>query len=323
MKKTVLFTLAIMLNVSASFAQVHWKNATGTGAYGTDENWEEGFMPSAFDQVIFDGSKTANNCIVTDSQVGAWFEIGVGGTPYGTLIVKNGGVLEGKGLHWTAVGWTTEATLMVEAGGTFTAKSHLWLGFNPGSVSHVKIAGTMNVNEMYGQNFENLGGKSDVTIYNGGILNLAQFHGAGNSIRGAGQVLTIMGGGKMVIAGDKTSILATHIAASQIVAPGGTVKVEYDVATDKTTVTSTASALGVKDFKSLSFDVYPNPTTDIINVKSETAISNLKVFNVLGQLMMEEKGKTSVNISSLSNGYYLVKAEDNEGKVGVIKIVKE
>lgn len=326
MKKQVLLLLAITLSCSAAFAQLTWTNGNINGVYGEDDNWNEGFPPGEFDQVLFDGNTNADNCVVTDSQVGGWFEIGVGGVPYGTLTIKDGGHLEGKFDHWSAVGWTTEATLVVEAGGIFSVASHLWLGFNPGSNSHVQLYGTINVNGMYGQNFiANADTKSDVTIFNGGVLNLAQLHADGNSIQGPDQVLTIMGGGTIIISGDKTGVLATHIAADQIVAPGGSVNVAYDLDTDKTTVTSTAEEipLGVKDFATLDFSLYPNPTADFINIKSKTTISNVKVYSTLGRLVKDVNDETRIDISDLSAGYYIVKIKDGLGNLGVKKLIKQ
>jgi Secretion system C-terminal sorting domain len=327
MKKTFLLLLALMLNAVVSFGQAFvWTNGGGTGNYGLDTNWNSGFAPGQFDTVVFQGSSSTANCLVTNTQLGAWFEIGNGSPAYGSLIIKNGGNLESKAVHWSAVGWTGEATLLVEAGGIFTTKSHLWLGFNPGSKSHVQIYGTVNVGEMFGMNFENLANatsSADLTVYNGGVLNLAQFAGDGKSIRGANMIMNVMGGGQIVIAGDQTGILATHIAANQLKAPGGTVQVAFNAGTGKTTITSTAAPLGIQEFNTLNFQVYPNPTADNVNITSETSISNIKVYNTLGQLLLDEKGKSSVNLAGLSNGNYLVKAEDNSGKVGVTQILKQ
>ena len=324
MKKQVLFLLAIMVNCSVVFAQLTWTNGNANGAYGEDDNWNEGFPPGEFDQVLFDGNTNAQNCIVTGEQEGGWFEIGVGGTPYGTLIIQDGAHLQGKFAHWSAVGWTTEATLLVEAGGTFSVAEHLWLGFNPGSNSHVHIAGTIIVTGMYGQNFiGNADTKSDLTIYNGGVLNLSQFHAEGNSIQGSDQLLTIMGGGTMIITGDHTSILATHIAAEQIVAPGGSVNVVYDVDSDKTTLTSSADPiLGLSDIASLDFRMYPNPTADFITIKAKTAISNVKIYSTLGRLVKDVTAENRIDVSDLSAGYYIVKIKDELGHLGVKKLIK-
>jgi hypothetical protein len=326
MKKQVLFLLAIMLNCSIVLGQNIFNNTNANGAYGEEDNWSGGYVPDGFDQVIFDANTTADNCIITDYQENGWLEVGVGGVAYGSVIIKNGGHLEGKTAHWTGIGWDAEATLVVEAGGIFTVAEHLWLGFNAASNSHVQVYGTVNVAGMYGQNFiNNADSKSDVTVYNGGVMNLSQWHAGGDGLRGANHILNIMGGGQIIIVGDHTEILATQIASNNLVAPGGSVTVAYDIDTDKTTITSTADpiALGIKELATLDFNLYPNPTTDVINVNSKTAISNVKVYNILGKLVKDVNKESRIDISDLSAGYYVVKIQDDLGSLGVTKLIKK
>lgn len=76
-----------------------------------------------------------------------------------------------------------------------------------------------------------------------------------------------------------------------------------------------SSTLSVVDFGSSSTDlvkVYPNPTNDILNIKTNSTIKSIEVYNLLGK-----KVKTSilpsVNLSGLSNGFYLVKVNTETG----------
>lgn len=77
----------------------------------------------------------------------------------------------------------------------------------------------------------------------------------------------------------------------------------------------TGEFLSLEDFKlKLSkLKVYPNPVLkdDILNIKFENEIStNIKLFNVTGKLVLENTIDNSsskvINISSLSNGVYLL-----------------
>lgn len=58
--------------------------------------------------------------------------------------------------------------------------------------------------------------------------------------------------------------------------------------------------------------IYPNPATDRMIVSSEHEISNLKICNLTGQFqdvsMEIDNGKTIINVSSLSNGIYMLSA---------------
>lgn len=333
MKKQVLFLMAIMLNLGVSYGQDIWSNGSGDGKFETDANWNTGFKPEV-DPVFFDGGANATNCTVNAANTGGHFRIGIGGTPYGSLIIKNGGKLESTKDHWSAVGWTTKATLIVEAGGIFSTFSHLWLAFNPGAESTISLSGTINVNGMFGFNFENLANASnssgELTINNGGILNLAQLHPT-QSFRGTQNVLKIMGGGTMNVVGDKKVDIDAYVAANSIVAPGGSVSVVFipgvpdqtPADLGKTVVTSTAAPLSVKDFANLNFTTYPNPATNFININAKSNISNLKIYNNLGQIVKEETNKTGADISELSSGIYMIKVTDESGNLGVNKFIKQ
>ena len=69
-----------------------------------------------------------------------------------------------------------------------------------------------------------------------------------------------------------------------------------------------SSTLSVDDF-GLSTDlirVYPNPTNGILNINTTSTIKTIEVYNVLGTKVKTTK-LPSVNLSGLSNGFYLVK----------------
>lgn len=55
--------------------------------------------------------------------------------------------------------------------------------------------------------------------------------------------------------------------------------------------------------------LYPNPTTDVINFNSNSEISKISVFSLDGQLMASNAKETSINVSNLSHGYYIVHIE--------------
>lgn len=73
------------------------------------------------------------------------------------------------------------------------------------------------------------------------------------------------------------------------------------------------------------FSYYPNPVTDILNLSHTAAISNIAVFNLVGQLVLESNPNhttTQVDMSGLSSGTYLVKVTaDNATKT--VKVIKQ
>lgn len=84
-------------------------------------------------------------------------------------------------------------------------------------------------------------------------------------------------------------------------------------------------ALGASNFDNKSFSAYPNPVKDVLNVSFTQNISDVVVYNLLGQqvLMMNmNANKGQVDMSSLPSGTYLVKVS-TENAVQTIKVIKE
>ena len=83
-------------------------------------------------------------------------------------------------------------------------------------------------------------------------------------------------------------------------------------------------SLAVDSFENSGFNVYPNPVKDMMNLSSEKNITNVSVFNLLGQEVISKSAVnlTEVDMSQLHTGTYMVKVTaDNQLKT--IKIIKE
>lgn len=69
--------------------------------------------------------------------------------------------------------------------------------------------------------------------------------------------------------------------------------------------------------------VYPNPTKDFINIKTEEKVKSIELFSLTGQLMKTvDKEVRQINISHFQNGAYLLRIK-TEGKDQSFKIIKE
>ena len=71
--------------------------------------------------------------------------------------------------------------------------------------------------------------------------------------------------------------------------------------------------------------VYPNPSNDFLNIESNQNNSEISIYNITGQLLIHQKmlkQKTIIDISSLIQGLYVVKLNNDKG-VSVAKFVKE
>lgn len=110
-----------------------------------------------------------------------------------------------------------------------------------------------------------------------------------------------MGGNNMLNAGDGTDAIGN-----------------IDTAND-------CSTANVKEISFYNIDIYPNPTSNVINVRSEFTIDNLSIFDLMGRTVKQQISNNkefSLDVSDLSKGIYLVKLSSGE-KEAVTKFIKE
>ena len=71
-----------------------------------------------------------------------------------------------------------------------------------------------------------------------------------------------------------------------------------------------------------SINIFPNPTTGIINIEDTSVFNKLKIYDWSGKLVFELTGDHRlIDISFLNRGSYLLSIENEHGKV-MRKIVK-
>lgn len=76
---------------------------------------------------------------------------------------------------------------------------------------------------------------------------------------------------------------------------------------DKTLmVTSSSSVLATAETKKLEFSMYPNPATDVLNIKSRENVLNVSVYDLSGKLINVPFSNGQVNVSMLPKGIYMV-----------------
>ncbi|MFD2915601.1 T9SS type A sorting domain-containing protein [Psychroserpens luteus] len=86
-----------------------------------------------------------------------------------------------------------------------------------------------------------------------------------------------------------------------------------------------AETLSIEDDISNQFTLYPNPTSNILNLESVRPITRVKVFDILGkEVLSSESNMTNekVNISKLNSGLYVVFVEIDD-RTTVHRIIKE
>ncbi len=82
--------------------------------------------------------------------------------------------------------------------------------------------------------------------------------------------------------------------------------------------------LGNEEFDNLNFSFYPNPTSSILNITYSRVISDILLFNLLGQEVMAKKAnetEVQIDLSQLAEATYFVKVT-SEGREKIIKVIK-
>ena len=88
--------------------------------------------------------------------------------------------------------------------------------------------------------------------------------------------------------------------------------------------------IGVDEYTLSDFSVYPIPTTGILNIQSKTAIVQIQIYNLFGQLVKSStnhppdgRAGNTIDISRVSQGIYFIKVMDENGNYGTQKVIKK
>jgi len=89
--------------------------------------------------------------------------------------------------------------------------------------------------------------------------------------------------------------------------------------------TLNVTTLGIDTLDKKLLSAYPNPVKDFLNVKYVSEISDVKIYNVLGQEVFSKnigQSDFKIDVSGLSTGTHVVKLITNEGQHS-FKLIKE
>lgn len=87
-----------------------------------------------------------------------------------------------------------------------------------------------------------------------------------------------------------------------------------------------ANLSGVESLKNTKLRAYPNPTTTIMNIESNTLIKEVRVVDILGQIVKEISvsglTKTQISVENLQQGSYILKIVDADNKQSTLRFIK-
>ena len=79
------------------------------------------------------------------------------------------------------------------------------------------------------------------------------------------------------------------------------------------------ATLGTNNFSLSKFKIYPNPTSNIINISGDITIEFLQIFDISGKQLISKKDSNSIEVSKLPKGTYFMKLNNKE----TLKFIKE
>jgi hypothetical protein len=79
------------------------------------------------------------------------------------------------------------------------------------------------------------------------------------------------------------------------------------------------------DIENINFKLYPNPTDGLVSFISNTQVTNFKVYNILGQQVIDKNPNSkeaTVDLSQIKSGSYFIKIYSFDKLIGSKMIIK-
>lgn len=84
--------------------------------------------------------------------------------------------------------------------------------------------------------------------------------------------------------------------------------------------------LGTGDFSEATVHLYPNPVATVLNISSIVVIKDVRIYNAIGQLVLQQSGTataTTIDVSGLAAGQYNVVLKNESGAQKAFRIIKK
>jgi len=91
--------------------------------------------------------------------------------------------------------------------------------------------------------------------------------------------------------------------------------------------TATGLPSGIDTQEKSNISMFPNPVKSTLNIENLKDIDRISISNIVGQQVMVTRNikteRVAINVSSLTNGVYMVSVIDRDGNATIRKIIKE
>src|SRR5690554_6542789 len=100
---------------------------------------------------------------------------------------------------------------------------------------------------------------------------------------------------------------------------------KYDFFAAKLAASVCGTAVSTEEFNRLQLNVYPNPTTDIVNIDTDEQLSNYIIYDVSGRQIQSNlfAGSNQINLQNVTTGVYFIKVTTVQGNSGTVRVVKQ
>lgn len=80
---------------------------------------------------------------------------------------------------------------------------------------------------------------------------------------------------------------------------------------EKSITTNVTNTLGTDKFDRIEFTIYPNPVSDILNIKTQDEILNVIIYDISGRQINTRVNNNQVDVSDLTKGFYIINIVTN------------
>ncbi|WP_261510642.1 T9SS-dependent choice-of-anchor J family protein [Chryseobacterium paludis] len=115
-------------------------------------------------------------------------------------------------------------------------------------------------------------------------------------------------------------------SATYQIALEGVAMYGYSITVDNVTVNASALSTSEVNHKKDLFRVFPNPTSDFVNITSASKISEISIIDFSGKNIKNLKADNTevrVSVQDLPSGNYIVKVKSSDGAAGSQKFIKK